>query len=160
VKGRSAGHRAHAEHVHLARLAIEQHPAFIPVHLRLAAELIGLRHKDLVPKQAHGRLAHAHIPANRRSRDFHFRHLAPQSHPDPMRSVPLFSGCLAVRLQDRVDKRNRWRQLRMLALGHLPFRRNRALQRPAYLPSMHPQLPRHRPDRARTVFVLPSDLLV
>ena len=67
MKGRSASHRAHAEHVHLARLAIEQHPAFIPVHLRFAAELIGLRHKDLVPKQAHGRLARTDIPANRRS---------------------------------------------------------------------------------------------
>jgi hypothetical protein len=160
VKGRSASHRAHAEHVHLARLAIELHPAFIPIHLRLAAELIGLRHKNLVPKQAYGRLAQAHIPANRRSRDFDFWHLAPYPHPDPMRRVALFSGCLAVGLQDRVDKRNRWRQLRMLALGHLPFRRNRAGQRQAHLPPVHSQLPRHRPDRARTVFVLPPDLLV
>jgi len=100
------------------------------------------------------------IPANRRPGDFDFRHLAPHPHPDPMRRVPLFSGRLAIGLQDRVDKWNRWRKLRMIPFGYFPCRRYRAGKRLPHLSPVHAQLPRHRPDRARTVFVLPSDLLV
>src|SRR5271163_3649182 len=77
-----------------------------------------------------------------------------------MRCVPLFSRCLAIRLQDRVDERYSWRKLRMLALGYLPGRRYRARQRFTNFPPMNPKLPRNLTDRPGTVLVLTSDLLV
>src|ERR1039457_5521955 len=160
VKSPAAGHAAHAEHVHLAGHTIKLHPALIPIHLRLNTQQVGLRNTDLRTKKADARLAEAYIPSDRRSRDVHFWHLAPHPHPDPMRRVTLFSGRLAVGFQDRVDKWNRWRKLRMLAFRHLPCRRYRAGKRLAYLPPVHPQLPRHLPDGSGTVFVLPPDLFV
>ena len=54
MKSAAAGHAAQAEHVCLAGLTVELHRAFVPIHLRLATELIGLRHKNLMPQQAHG----------------------------------------------------------------------------------------------------------
>src|SRR6266705_4433747 len=45
MKCAPAGHTAQAEHVRLAQLAVELHPAFIPVQLRLAAPGVGLWHE-------------------------------------------------------------------------------------------------------------------
>src|SRR5664279_2075687 len=66
MKGATAGHAAQAENVRLAGLAVELDPAFVPIHLRLATELIRLRHKDFMPQQAHSSLPGAHILTNRR----------------------------------------------------------------------------------------------
>ena len=65
VKGRSRGHRAHAEDVGLAGLPIELGPAFVPIHLRLYTELIRLRDEDLLLSKAHGLLAFSYILAHR-----------------------------------------------------------------------------------------------
>lgn len=35
--------------------AVELGPAFVPIYLRRATELIGLRHKDFTPRQTHSR---------------------------------------------------------------------------------------------------------
>src|SRR5919108_6487159 len=41
----SAGHRSHAEDVHLLPLAIQLRPGFIPIHLSFAPPVVALRHK-------------------------------------------------------------------------------------------------------------------
>src|SRR5205814_7716809 len=117
------GHAAQAEHVCLAGLSVELDPAFVPIHLRLSTELIGLRHKDLVPQQAHGSLPGAHILTNRRLRYFGFRFLAAQSHPDPVRRVPLLSWCLAIAFQNRVNEWDRRPKFRSLTLRNFAFSR-------------------------------------
>src|SRR6202790_2082772 len=119
VKGPSRGHRAHTEDVHLATLTIELHPAFVPIHLRLAAELIGLQYENLMSGKAHGHLALSYIGTYRRLRNIDQRQLPAQAHPDPMGSVTLLARRLAVGFQDLVDKRDRRRQLRPLSFSTL-----------------------------------------
>src|ERR1051326_4093207 len=55
MEGATAGHAAQAEHIGLAGLAVELDPAFVPIHLRLATELVRLRHECLMSQQTHGR---------------------------------------------------------------------------------------------------------
>jgi len=160
MKGATAGHAAQAEHVRLSGLAVELDPAFVPIHLRLATELIRLRHKDFMPQQAHGSLPGAHILTNRRFCYLGFRSLTAQSHPYPVRRVSLLSGRLAVSLQNRVYEWDRHRQLRPLAFRNFAVRRHRATQRLPHLSPMYPQFPGHRPDRSGPMFVLLPDLLV
>src|SRR5665213_3278605 len=107
VKGRPRGHRAHAEDVHLATLTIKLNPAFVPIHLRLAAELIGLRYENLMPGKAHGHLALSDIAAHRRLCDIDQRQLSAQAQPDPMGSVALLARSLAVSFKNLVNERDR-----------------------------------------------------
>src|SRR5665213_1365942 len=146
VKGRPRGHRAHAEHVHLATLTIELNPAFVPIHLRLAAELIGLRYENLMPNKARGDLALSDIAAHRRLRDFDQRHLSAQTHPDPMRRVALLARRLAISFQNLVDERDRRRQLRPLSFWNFSFRWDCAYQRLSHCPAVNSQRPRYAAD--------------
>jgi len=151
---------AQAEQVRLAQLAVELHPAFIPVHLRLAAPGVGLWHEGFQSQQSHRDLSLAHVLAHRRFRHCHFRHLAAQSRPDPVRRVPLLSGRLAVGLQNRLDKWNRRRQFGALPFWNLPLGRHRASQRLTHFSPVHPQLPGYRPDGSAPMFILPPNLFV
>jgi hypothetical protein len=160
VKGRSRGHRAHAEDVDLARLAIELGLDLVPIHLRFVAKVIGLRDEDLMLQKPHRLPALAHILAHRGLADDNLRHLFPQPHPNAMRGMPLLARRLAVRFENRVDERNCRSQLGPLPLRLLPLWRQRAGQGLAHLPSMYSQLPRYRADRPGAMLVLPPDLLV
>jgi len=74
---------------------------------------------------------------NRRFCYLGFRFIAAQSHPYPVRRVPLLSGCLAVGLQNRVNEWDRRRQFRPLAFRNLAFRWHRATQRLPHLSTVH-----------------------
>ncbi len=124
MKGATGGHRAHTELIRLAGLAIELSPALVPIYLRFAAKLIGLRHKDLMPGKAHGDLALSDIGAHRRLCDIDQRQLPAQTHPNPMGRVALLARCPAISFQDLVDERDRRRQLRPLSFWNFSFRWN------------------------------------
>ena len=174
VKGRAAGHRAHAEDVDLAALVIalrgscreafvagvEIDPALVPIHLRFAAKLVGLRDKDLMSGKPHGDLALVDIAAHRRLGDRVRRVLLAQTRPDPMRCMTLLARRLAVGLQDLVDEGSHRRQLRPLSFRNFSFGGNGARQRLPHLAAMNSKLPRYAADRAGAMLVLPPDLLV
>jgi hypothetical protein len=113
-----------------------------------------------MPHQAHGRLPGAHILTNRRRPCRRFRHLAAQSHPYPVRRVPLLSGRLAVGLQNRVDEWDRRRPVSDRSRSGI-FRSAGIAMASAFRTSRlctgAPQFPGHRPDRSGPRFVLLSD---
>jgi hypothetical protein len=74
------------------------------IHLRLAAELIGLRYENLMPSKAHGYLALSDIGAHRRLRDIDQRQLPAQTQPDPMGSVALLARSLAISFKNLVNE--------------------------------------------------------
>jgi hypothetical protein len=66
---------------------------------------------------------------------------------------------LAIRFKDRVNELRRRSHLYMRALGLLPSRWNRALDRFPHHPSMHAQFPRHALNRAYPELILQPNLL-
>src|SRR5262249_41552146 len=76
-----------------------------------------------------------------------------------MRGMTLLARRRAIGFQDRVNEGRPRPDRRSLAWAPLALGRLRARQRLAHHPPMHPELLRHRPDRAYPELVLPPNLL-
>ena len=130
---------------------------FVPIHLRLAAPVVDLRHERLPRCEPQLLLASLHVTAHRR-----FRHCAlallPDPLPDAMRRVPLFARSRLVRPQNLVNELHHRTQPRLASRRQFALRRNRTRQRLPHHPPMHAQFLRDCPNRARSVRVLPPDL--
>ena len=131
---------------------------FVPIHLRLAAPVVDLRHECLPRCESELLLASLHITAHRR-----FRHTA------SVRSCRIRSqmrcavwrclrGAVCVRPQNLVNELHHRTQPGLVSHRQFAFRRNRARQRLSHHPPMHAQFLRDRTNRARSMGVFPPDL--
>src|SRR2546425_766753 len=123
MKCAPAGHTAQAEQVRLAQLAVELHPAFIPVHLRLAAPAVGLWHEGFQSQQSH-----RHRPPPSADMFALSLHLLVQL---PSRS-PVFQTCVSCPAGDRET---------IYAIYVLQARPNQTMERREFRVSQSPRPP-------------------
>ena len=140
-----------------ASFAREVGHGFVPIHLRLAAPVVDLRHERLPPRESQLLLAFPHITAHRRFRH-RVRALLPNPLPDPMCRVPLFTRRRLILAQNLVDELHHRTQPRLVSHRQFALRRNRTYQGLSHHPPMHAQLLRDRTNRPRSMRMLPSDL--
>ncbi len=158
MKRSAARHAPQTEDVELAFLPVGLGVGFIPIHLAFAAPGIALRDETFPPRQPHRHFFRAHIFAHRRLGYVDLRVLHPQPPEDPPGRVPLLAVPLAAGLPNRINERDRRRQLRLLPFGNLALTRHGASQRLSHHPPVDPQLPGNPFDRLFAVFVLTAYL--
>ncbi len=157
VERSPARHRAHRKHLQLGPLVPKIRPRLIPVHLRLLAPGVALRHKRLAQHQAHLPLALAHVVAHRRLSDRSARELPQDPTVDAPRRVPLLARRTPVLVQHRINERHDAVQLRLDPL-RVNVRRRPGDRLPHH-PAMHPELGRNPRDRPDPKLMLPTELL-
>ena len=157
MKRSATRHRAHREVVNRLALAPDLGYCFVPIHLRLAAPVVDLRHERLSPRESELLLTLPHIVPHRRFR-YSLRALLLNPFPDAMRRVPLFARSHLICAQYLVNELHHRPQPG--PVPHRPFalRRNRTGQCLSHHPPMHPQLLRDCTNRTGPMRVLPPDL--
>ncbi len=104
VEGCAAGHRTHCEDLQPGSLAAEVRPGLVPVHLRLLAQAIALRHESLSPYQAQLPLALADVVAHRRLSQRGTWKLLQNTPVDAPCRVSLLARSIPVGVQHTVDE--------------------------------------------------------
>src|SRR5712691_7398156 len=144
MKCRTTGHAAHRKHLDPDSLAVQVDVRFVPIHLRLVAPGVLLRHEGLgYDAQPQRSLALPHVPTYRRLGDRRARPLTGNPHPDAMRRMALLARRLPISFQNLVDEPSYWADRRPRSLlGGQPHR-DRTLDRLAHHPSVDAELACH-----------------
>ena len=159
VERRAAGHRAHGEDLQPGPFAAEVGPGLVPIHLRLLAQAITLRHEGLPLHQAHGTAARADVVAHRRLSQRGAWELRQQPPIQTPRRMPLLARRPHIILQNLVDERRDQVQFWLGPRRIVPRRRQCAGQRLAHHSAVHPELRRHPRYRPDAELMLPAKLL-
>ena len=134
-------------------------PGLIPVHLRLVAQRVALRHERLALDQAHRALAGTDVVAHRRLSDPGIRKLRQDPTIDPPRRMSLLARRPTILVQHLVDERRDRVQLRLDPRRVTTPRRQRTGNRLPHHPPMHAELRRNTGDRADAKLMLLTKLL-
>src|SRR5439155_10315677 len=95
---------------------------FVPIHLRLAAPVVDLRHECLPPRESQLLLAFPHITAHGRF-PHGVRAFLPDSFPDTMCRVPLFAWSHLILAQNLVNELHHRTQARLVSRRQFALRR-------------------------------------
>jgi len=139
MKRVSRRHAAHRKELQLARLAFQFRYGFEPIHLRLPAPVVALRHEHHPP--ALFLFPFPHVLPYGDLRDRKLRMLFAQPRPDPMRRVPLLPRRLPIGFQHPLDGFLQGTDLRLLPCVLLSPWRDRARDGLAHHPPMHAMFP-------------------
>ena len=157
MKRSATRHRAHREVVNRLALAPDLGHSFVPIHLRLAAPFVHLRHKRLSRHKSELLLPLPHITAHGRFRHC-VRALLLDPLPDAMRGVPLFARSQLICTQNLVNELHHRTQPGLVSHRQFAFRGDRTGQRLSHHPPMHAQLLRDRANRTSSMRMFPPDL--
>ena len=105
VECRPARHRPHREHLHAGPLTAEIGPGLVPVHLRLVAQHVALRHERLALDQAQFTPAVPNVVAHRRLSHSGIRELRQDATVDAPCRVTLLARRPPILVQHLVNER-------------------------------------------------------
>ena len=91
---------------------LEVHRGLVPIHLRLHAPVVTLRHERLARRHSQLLLAPPHVAPHRRFRHARLGMLLANPLPDPVRRVPLLARRFPIALQNPVNELAHRPQLR------------------------------------------------
>jgi hypothetical protein len=130
-----------------------------PIHLRLHARRVDLRHEHLPDRPPQLAFALTHVLTDRDLRDIGAV-LIKQPPPDPLRGVALLARRLAIGRKRLVDQRPVRAELRRRPRHRRALRRRqRRRQRLTHRTTVHPMALRQRPDRQPLPIAVTPDLL-
>src|SRR4051794_16648113 len=97
MKGCTASHAAHAEHIHLGPLSGEIHKGLVPVHLPFDSPFVALRRKRFSMAETQFTLTLQNVLGNSGAANGMLRKLFPEPVIDPLRRMPLLARRLQIR---------------------------------------------------------------
>src|SRR5947209_1146225 len=89
MKGRTACHAVHAEHIHLGPLSGKIHKGLVPIHLPFDSPFVALRYKRFSMAETQFTLTLQDVFGNSGAGNGMLRKLFPEPVIDPLRRMPL-----------------------------------------------------------------------